>query len=513
MTVCAPGVNSMDWETLLPEERIEEVFTPQEEEGGPPEKAKDTGAVQLYKLAKDQGVVTFRAESGAGIFVRYPNNGRHEIAPLASERFRSWLVMRYFMAVGREARTTEQTGVLSLLQAEAWNEPPKKLHVRLAGASGKVYLDLADEGHRAVVIDRNGWTVTSSYDVWFLRSPAMLPLPEPEPGGSLADLKPFINCEEEDLAMITAWLVASMNPAGPFPVLAVSAEQGSGKSTLTTLLKQIIDPDSAPRLGMFKGADDLFATAASRWVLAYDNIGRLTEEDSNHLCRLATGGGLSKRQLYSDNEAVSISAMRPVILNGISLTIGRMDLLDRSYPVRLLPIKTRMLESEYYCRLDELRPRLLGALCTAVSSALREEDYTPEGLSRMADAGAFVLRAERGGGLPWGRGYFAKVLRSREEGKLEEAMADDSVAQKILTLADCGGWTGSMRGLLASILESVEPEERKFLPSTPRGLGRRLDEIAPLLRSAGVRMEKRRTKYGWMVTLGMYPQEGGVPAG
>lgn len=492
---------------------MEEVFTPKEGEEVSPEKANDTGAVQLYKLAKDLEVVTFRAENGAGIFTRYPNCGRFEIAPLGSERFKAWLVSKYFLAAGREARTSELTGASSLLMAEAWSEPPRKLHVRLAGARGKVYLDLADEDHRVVVIDKDGWTVTSNCDVWFLRSPAMLPLPEPEPGGSLADLEPFINCEGEDLAMIIAWLVAAMNPAGPFPVLAVSAEQGSGKSTLTTLLKQIIDPDVSPRLGMFKGADDLFATAASRWVLAYDNIGRLTEEDANHLCRLATGGGLAKRQLYSDNEAVSISAMRPVILNGISLTIGRMDLLDRSYPVRLLPIQKRMLESDYERRLHELRPRLLGALCTAVSAAIREEHYTPEGLTRMADAGAFVLRAERGGGLPWGRGYFAKVLKSKEEGKLEEALADDSVAQKVLTMADSGGWTGSMRELLASILSSVEQEERKFLPSTPRGLGRRLEEIAPLLRSAGVRMEKRRSKNGWIVTLGMNPQEGDLATG
>lgn len=496
----------VDWETLLPEGKIEETFSSQA--GEFPGEQKDTGAVRLYKLAKDIGCVSFRSDDGAGIYARYLNDGRHEITSLGSERFKSWLVAKHYRASGREPRASDIMGALLLLQSDAWCVRPRKLYVRLAGEGGRVYLDLADEDHRVVIIDRNGWGVSSDCNVWFLRSPAMLPLPEPEPGGSLAELAPFISCDPEDLNMIIAWLVASMNPNGPFPVLTVSAEQASGKSTLTSLLKGLIDPDVAPRLGMFKGADDLFATAASRWVLAFDNVGHITEEDSNNLCRLATGGGLSKRRLYSDNDAVTVAAMRPVILNGISLTIGRMDLLDRSFPVRLLPIRKRLLESEFYSRFDELRPRLLGALCTAVSASLREADYKPKGLTRMADAAAFVLRAERGGGLPWEPGTFAEILKAREERKLEEALSDDSVAQKILSMADCGGWTGSMRELLACVMASVEPEEKKFLPATARGLGRKLEEIAPLLRSAGVRMEKRRTKNGWFVILGSFPHGG-----
>lgn len=494
----------MDWETLLPEAQIEEAFTPQPDESS--EEPKETTAVQLYRMAQDAGALAFRSEESGGVYIRYMTGGRFEIAPLDSEKFKSWLCLKYFRAVEREPKGSDIAGALLILKGEAWERQPKKLQIRLAKLDNKIFLDLCDEARRVVAIDADGWTVTQDCDAWFLRSAAMLPLPEPEEGGSLLQLKPFVNCSNEDLVVLIGWLVASMNPDGPFPLLAVSAQQGCGKSTVTTILKDLLDPDVSPKLGMFESADALFSTAASRWALAYDNVGRLNEDSSNALCRIATGGGHSKRQLYTDNESYNVTAKRPVILNGISLTIGRMDLLDRTYQLRLNPIEKRLLESEYYRRFNELRPKLLGALCTAVSAALREVNHIPERLPRMADAAAFVLRSEKGGGLPWEPGMFAEVMRQREDEKLEEAIADDSTAQKLVTLAACGGWTGTMRELLSLVLDSVEQEERKFMPSTPRGLGRKLEEIAPLLRSVGVRMGKRRSKTGWLVTLAENPQ-------
>jgi hypothetical protein len=72
----------------------------------------------------------------------------------------------------------------------------------------------------------------------------------------------------------------------------------------------------------------------------------------------------------------------------------------------------------------------------------------------------------------------------------------------VLDLARNGGWCGTVKTLLGIILESAPAEEKKFLPNTPRGLGRKLEEIAPLLRDTGVRIEKRRTNTGWIVILG-----------
>jgi hypothetical protein len=50
--------------------------------------------------------------------------------------------------------------------------------------------------------------------------------------------------------------------------------------------------------------------AECEWLIAYDNLSSIPHWLSDPLCRLATGGGLSTRELYTDE--VIFDAMRPV---------------------------------------------------------------------------------------------------------------------------------------------------------------------------------------------------------
>jgi hypothetical protein len=69
--------------------------------------------------------------------------------------------------------------------------------------------------------------------VRFRRSPGMLPLPLPERGGSIAALRSNLNLSNhEDFVLVVAWLLAALRPRGPYPLLAISGEQGSAKTVL-----------------------------------------------------------------------------------------------------------------------------------------------------------------------------------------------------------------------------------------------------------------------------------------
>jgi hypothetical protein len=64
--------------------------------------------------------------------------------------------------------------------------------------------------------------------VRFRRPAGMLPLPLPERGGSIETLKSFLNlASRNDFVLIVAWLLATLRPGGPYPLLAIS---GSGLS-------------------------------------------------------------------------------------------------------------------------------------------------------------------------------------------------------------------------------------------------------------------------------------------
>ena len=490
----------------------------QESEEQQKKEQKDTGAVAIFKMCtEDLGVIPFRGEDTGTLYARFRMQGRYKIASLRSDEFKAWITGKNYLARRREANPGDIDSALRLMESRAWERPKEKTFVRWARVDEKIYLDLCDEEYRVVEIDENGWKVVENSPAWFIRTSSMKPLPEPLPEGHLTQLREIIHLSDEDFVILCGWLVAACNPDGPFPLLALSAEAGSGKSFLTEVLKKLIDDDVSPKLAPFKNVDSIFAAAASHWVLAYDNLTRLAPEDSDHLCRVATGAGYSKRKLYTDNEEYTTSAARPVILNGITVPITKMDLMDRSYLISLphIPPEKRRTEKDLWRAFNKMRPQLLGALLTAVSCALREKDYSPANPPRMADAAEFTLQAEKGGGLPWPEGTFSAVLAKMEAAKKDEAISEDAVASTLLDLSENGGWEGSLRELLALIHLGRTSEELRFLPGSPRSLSRRIEEVKPFLRSKGVLVEKRRTSAGTMVTVsgmpGVKPQVGGKP--
>jgi hypothetical protein len=75
--------------------------------------------------------------------------------------------------------------------------------------------------------------------------------------------------------------------------------------------------------------------AKNSWIAGFDNLSHLRPWLSDALCQLATGGGFSTRQLYSDDEEQFFEATRPILLNGIENVISRGDLTDRALVVYL----------------------------------------------------------------------------------------------------------------------------------------------------------------------------------
>lgn len=488
-----------DWTNLSLEE-IEAIGVPVEDAAPSP---RDSGDVVLFKLCSDLGVIPFRAEDIGGVYVRFPVGGHHEIDGLGSEWFAAWLTDKYYIAQGVSPKKTDLEGAARLLHSVAFKTPKRKTFVRLARVNGKIYLDLADEAYRVVEIDEVGWRVVENSPAWFMRPSSMKVLPLPQEGGSLDLLRKFTHLSDDDFVMVISWLVASMNPDGPFPILALSSEHGSGKSTLTTLLQRILDPNTTERLAPPKSSDDLYSVAISRRLLPYDNLSKVGDTLSDDLCRVATGTGNGKRKLFSDGDTFSVAVRRPIIVNGIALSLDRPDLLSRSYTVTLatIPEGKRRTEDRLYVAFEAAHPKILGALLTAVSAALREKDYEPLNLPRMADAASFILQAEKGGGLPWPVGTFFEVSQRKEDEKNDAAILDDPVALKVLNLSEGRGWEGRMQELLHEISAAASIEERRFLPATPKALGIKLERVKPLLRSKGVQYEKKRVVGGYWLTI------------
>ena len=204
-------------------------------------------------------------------------DGHRETWPIRSKRFRAWFRRRYYEATGEAASAAEVRLALDLLEARAqFDAPERAVHIRVAEHAGHIYLDLADEHWRAVEIGPDGWQVVECPPVRFRRPAGMLPLPVPEQGGSIEALNPFLNLSSRnDFVLVVAWLLAALRPGGPYPLLAISGEQGSAKTVLSKLLKALIDPNAAPVRALSREERELVIAANNGYLLAFDNVSGL----------------------------------------------------------------------------------------------------------------------------------------------------------------------------------------------------------------------------------------------
>jgi hypothetical protein len=413
--------------------------------------------------------------------------GHRETWPIRSKRFWAFLRRCYYEATGAAASAAEIRSALDLLEARAqFDGPQRAVHIRIAEQAGHIYLDLADEHWRAVDIGPDGWRVIGTPPVRFRRPAGMLPLPVPDRGGSIEALKPFLNlASRNDFVLIVAWLLAALRSAGPYPLLAISGEQGSAKTFLSKLLKALIDPNVAPVRALSREERELMIAANNGHLLAFDNLSGLPNWLSDALCRLATGGSFAVRQLYTDDEEILFEAARPILLNGIEDVISRPDLGDRAIFLTLPAIleARRRPEAELWREFEIARPRVLGALFDAVVHGLRALGGVQlDRLPRMADFALWATACET---TLWPAGTFARAYAANRRAAIESIIEADPVAGCVRTLmAERSAWTGSATDLLRLCAESARDQVSIGAPwaKNPRALAGRLRRAQTFLR-------------------------------
>jgi hypothetical protein len=427
---------------------------------------------------------------------------------IGSNGFRRWLSRLYYEQTGKAPGSEALQEAINVLAGKAiFDGPEIPVAVRLAEHEGAFYLDLADSGWRAVEVTFEGWRVVTNPPVRFIRRRGLLPIPAPVPGGSVDELRPLVNLPDDTgWRLFVAWVLAALRPGRPFPILAVNGEQGSAKSTLCRMARALIDPNLAPLRRPPRDERDLAIAAANGWVVAYDNLSGIQPHLSDALCSLATGGGFATRELYTNDDEKLFDSMRPILINGIEEVTTRPDLLDRALTLTLptIPDERRRDEEELWQVFETLRPRILGALLTAVTTGLRNKPTVRlSSKPRMADFATWIAAAEPA--LGWPAGSFLSTYADNREGANAAALEASVVAPLVLALVDAqGSWHGTVKQLLAQLkaLADEKTSNDRDWPKGPRKLAGELRRLAPALRRAGINVVfHKRSRTGTPVTL------------
>jgi len=450
-------------------------------------------ATLLVELVCGSGVELFHSRADEA-WVLLPCESHRECWPVRSRIFRQWIARLFFEEHGTAPGAQALSDALTVIEGYAlYSSFEHAVELRLAARDGAIWLDLADDHWQAVRISADGWEVVHDPPIRFRRPRGMLPLPVPVTGGSIDELREFVNIDDLDWPLLLGWIVGALRPHGPYPILLVHGEQGSAKSTLLRVVRALVDPNEAPVRSAPKDGKDLIVAARNGLIVAFDNVSKLAPELSDDLARLATGSGFGARQLYTDLDEVLVNVARPIAVNGIAELATRGDLLDRGIVLNLPRISRYQDEDSFWATFAVVHPKILGALLDAVSAAMGTERTIGTPNVRMADFARWATAAEPGLGLA--PGTFIDAYGTNRAAAVQVVLEESLIAGPVRTIAETGGYEGTPTELLqriAAIVGETATKQRGW-PSRPHVLSGELRRIAPALRRQGIDVQSSRT--------------------
>ena len=196
-----------------------------------------------------QGSLDLFLSDGGQPYARVAINGHYEVHAIESAAFRDWIGREHFQKTRKVAMPAALDSALEILAGRARFEggAPRPVHLRVAGDESAIYLDLGDPERKVVKVTADGWEVLTDSPVLFRRPSDYGELPVPVPGGSVEELREFMNLKDDDqLKLVVGFLLGALRPRPPYPILEITGSQGSAKSTTTKMLRDLIDPCKAP---------------------------------------------------------------------------------------------------------------------------------------------------------------------------------------------------------------------------------------------------------------------------
>lgn len=403
------------------------------------------------------------------IFITHKCEGVPSIIKIeknSSERYIMTLMRKFLLGGG--SRIAQ--GAIEELQSIAFEKGlQKKVYVRNGKKDNSIYIDLANPQIKGFIkIDPDvGFQHTTDCPVPLWTSPILRPLPYPKTISRNEFFKiweTLFNFEEDygSYLLLVFVLKCLIIDSGTCPFLIFEGPQGSGKSTMTKIVKELVDP-THPLLVTLPDKEETIAIIASLTLLpAFDNISRLNYDTADALCRLSTGSGLgSKRKLFSNSELSTFDVQRSVIFNGIEDLSSRPDFQDRSITLHLKSFdkdeKILKSDSVFWEEFKVIHGNLLGGLYEILSQVLGVlPSVTTTNLPRLSDFTRVGLALDKVLDKP--EGHFEKIFTNHQKAKIFNLFSNDEFALRLKEILEKND--GKLEDSPMKILLKINSPER-----------------------------------------------------
>lgn len=430
------------------------------------------------------------------VYVKIDIKDRTEYVNIEHKKFQSWIGLKYYEHKGRMPNNENIQKAIKLLQGKAMLEEESIVEKRCCKVNGNIYYDLANKEGDVVKISKEGWEIISEPPFLFQKSNTMLEQDLPIKYNDISILdKYFRYKDEQHLTLQKVVLMSLFMDDIQRPITVLHGEKGSAKTSTMRTIRQIVDPSRVPTVSMSRSRDDTVITMYNNYLVCFDNIDRISPDISDLLCTAVTGGGDSKRKLYTDSEEQVVYFKKGIVLNGINVVATRPDLLDRSILMELerIPANERKEEAELNKQLKEDMPKILGSIFTTISEAMKIYDNIKlDKLGRLSDFTKWGYAIAEASGIG-GDKFLNAYLNNQKEANYEAIVSNPLGLAISKFIEDSRRWEGKPAELLEILIKVAEEENinmnDKMWPKASNVLSRRINEIKSNLQDMGIEIE------------------------
>lgn len=386
---------------------VEDEYTPANEIGERPQRKEHDAKTEVLAYANNSiREILISGTDSSKFYAKIRINDHYELLDLESKDAISWLKSSFYRKNQEFYGDEVYQNVLSLIKSTArFNEKIQSTEVnkRIASDNESCYIDLATPDFKLVKITADELKIVNHGEntPYFTRSKNQSRIPEPTFYIESKPLPRFLKLVRmENDSLFPIHLIASFLQHIPTPIFFISGQEGSTKTTRSSLIKNVIDPSGdkiTDQVGSFgRNVDDWSVTFANNYLIGFDNVSQITEEQSDKLCKAVTGDNYPKRKNYSDSEEVVLKYQRKIILSGIGLNIEHIDLVRRiiQYSTNGISKEQRMTLRDIIAEFKSIQSELLGFICNTLQQAYKIYPEVSKEITELPDMADFAVWGE-----------------------------------------------------------------------------------------------------------------------